>query len=105
AEDGGVEVDVLPPGELLVEAGAELPQARHRAPHLDHALFRPQDLGEALEHGALARAVGPDDPERLAPLDVERDVAQGPEVLVARPATADDGGLQRLVAIVVEAEP
>ena len=37
AEDRAVEVDVLAPGELGVEAGAQLEQRRHPPAHADHA--------------------------------------------------------------------
>ena len=47
---------------------------------LDDALGRQDDPGEDLEQRALARAVGADDAQRLALADLERGVAQGPEV-------------------------
>ena len=57
---------------------------------LDHALGRGEDPGEDLEQRALAGAVGPDDAQRLAVRDRERDVAQRPEVGVAVAAHAAD---------------
>ena len=76
-----------------------LPRVRLRA------LVGLEDAGQALEQRALAGAVGADEAEGGALGDLERHVAQGPELLVAGPAAAHDGGLQALVAVVVEAEP
>ena len=72
AEDRAVEVDVLPPGQLGVEAGADLQQAADAAarastrPSVGSVMRR-----EDLEQRALARAVAADDAERLARLDLE----------------------------------
>ena len=83
-EERGVQVDVLAAGELGVESGAELEQ-RGDAPALaDDARRRAQDAGDHLQQRGLARAVVPDQAERRALGDVERDVAQRPEVLGLR---------------------
>ena len=84
-EDRAVEVDVLPPGQLGVEAGAELEQRRHLAARAAAALVGLEDPGQALQQRALARAVGADEAVRDALGDLERDVAQRPELLVAGP--------------------
>src|SRR4029079_9535157 len=75
--------DVLAPAQVAVEAGAEGQQARDVAVHLDHPRRRRDDPGEDLEERALARAIRPDDPERLAVDDVERHVPERPEIGVA----------------------
>ena len=84
-EDRPVEEDVLPARQLRVEAGAELEQGGHLAVDLDGALVGAEDLGQALEHGALAGAVLADQAEGLALVDLERHVLEGPEVLGDRP--------------------
>src|SRR5262249_19843401 len=77
---------VLPPGQLRVEAGADLEQAADAAVDLDSPRRRQGDPGEHLEQGALAGAVAPDDSDHLAGLDREFDVPEGPKALTARPA-------------------
>ena len=62
AEDGAVEEDVLPAGELRVEAGADLEQRCRPGPSISArpavgSVIRGQDL----EQGALAGAVAADD--------------------------------------------
>src|SRR5688572_17899999 len=84
AEDRAVEVDVLAPGELLVEAGADLEQRPDAPGDVDPARGRRGDAREHLQQRALAGAVVADDAERLASRDLEVDVAQGPELLARR---------------------
>ena len=48
-------------------------------------LGRFRDPAEDLEQGRFAGAVAADEPDDLAPLDFERDVAQGPERRGLRP--------------------
>ena len=76
AEDGAVEVDVLAPGQLGVEAGADLQQAADAAFDLDHAAGGGGHPGEDLEQGAFAGTVAPDDPQGFTLLDSEGDVIQ-----------------------------
>ena len=71
AQDGAVQLDVLAAGELGVEAGAHLEQARHPPSDLDPALGRLGDVREHLQQRALAGAVAADDAQRLAVLDLE----------------------------------
>ena len=85
-EERGVEVDVLAAGELGVEAGAQLQQRRHPPAEADRARRGPQDPGDALQQGRLARAVVADQADRRALLDREGDVAERPEVLRLRAA-------------------
>jgi hypothetical protein len=65
-----------------VEPGAELEQGGDPAPHADRARGGLQDATDRLEQRALARAVGPDEADGGARLDLEVDVAQGPELLL-----------------------
>src|SRR6185369_5203453 len=63
------------------EAGTETEQARDLAAHDDGTLGRPHDPGQDLEQRALAGPVRPDDAERLAVAELDRDVTQRPEAL------------------------
>ncbi len=81
AEDRAVQEDVLAPGQLLVEAGADLEQASDAAVQLDPAKGRLEDARQDLEQRRLAGAVVADDADDLAALDLEIDVAQRPEFL------------------------
>ena len=97
-----VEVDVVPPGELGLEAGAELEQRRERAaderPGRWSAAGSPAD---ALEQRRLARAVPADDARRSHPgLDGEGDVVERRKVRVIRPPRVDQAVLERAVPLV-----
>ncbi len=105
AEDRTVEVDVLAPGQLGVEAGTELEQRGDLPGRVDAAAVGPEDARHALEQRRLPRAVLAHEPVRLPPRDVERDVAQGPQVLVPGPPAAHERRLQRLVPLVVQPVP
>ena len=104
AEDRAVEVDVLSPGQLRVEAGAEFEQSGHLAGDADATAVGPEDLGDAFQQRALPRPVLTDQAERLAFLHLEGDVTQGPELLERRPAPTHHPDLQGLVALVVQPE-
>ena len=69
-----------------MEPGSELEEPRHAPALTDQSLGRPKDPGDHLQERALAGAVVPDQREELPLGDVERDVAQGPEILGAGPA-------------------
>ena len=59
-----------------------------------------QRAGEEVEDRALARAVGPDQPDDLAPLDRERDVVHGGEAAEAlgQPLDGQHGAITRSAA-------
>ena len=99
AEDRRVEVDVLPAGEVGVEAGPELEQRGHPPARGDRAGRGLQDAADQLEQGALARAVRADEADGRPGLDLERDVLEGPEVLLVqvRAAEVDHPLLERLL--------
>ena len=82
AEDRGVEIDVLAPGELRVEAGAELEQRGDAAVDLDRARGGLQRAADDLQQRRLARAVAADDADRLAAPHLERDAVQRREIAV-----------------------
>ena len=71
-----IEQDVLAPGELGIEAGAEL-QHRGDPPARRHGTRgRNERAAENLQQRRLARTIAPDDADGLAGADVERDIAQ-----------------------------
>ncbi len=80
-QDRTVEVDVLAPGELPVEARPHFEQRPHPAadPRLPFRGFG--DAGKDLEERALSRAVASDDAEDFAAADFEGDVAQRPDYI------------------------
>jgi hypothetical protein len=78
AQQRAVQVDVLGPGEVGVDAGADVDQGPDPPAHGHPAGVGVHDLGQHPEHGGLARAVGADQPDRLARSDGHVDVAQGP---------------------------
>ena len=104
AEDRAVEEDVLAPGEVGMEAGAELEQRADPAADVDAAVGRLDDPGDDPQQRALARAVAADERERAAGVDLERDVAERPHVGRAGPAAQKDAALQRARAARVDAE-
>ena len=67
------------PGQLRVEAGADLEQRADPPVDLGPSRAGLGDPRQDLEQRALAGAVAADDAEGLALLDLERHVAQGPE--------------------------
>src|SRR5688500_18335808 len=78
--DRRVHVAVLERGRLVVESRAELEQRDDAAAAADAAAGRRDDPGDDLEQRALAGAVRADDAEDRAALDVERHIAQGPQL-------------------------
>ena len=97
AEDRAVQVDVLAPGQLGVEAGADLEQRADAAGDLGPAGGRLGDARQDLEQRALAGAVAADDPDHLARTDLERDVAQRPDP--QPPFAAEGPCLSRVVKL------
>src|SRR5215472_15671005 len=57
AHDGTVEIDVLAPGELLVESGTDFQQRGDPSPSSDTACSRIGDPGEYFQQRALAGTV------------------------------------------------
>ena len=104
SQDGGVQVDVLPAGEVGVEAGPQLQQGGDGSVGADGALVGAQDLGHQPQHGGFSRAVGAYHPQGLPLVDGQVDVLQGPEELVAPLAPVDEPLLQGVVDVMVEAE-
>jgi hypothetical protein len=82
AQDRAVQVDVLPTGEIGVEAGTQLEQGGEATPGHDAAGGGAQGAGHALEQGGLARAVVAEEGEGLPLGDLERHVVERLEHLV-----------------------
>jgi hypothetical protein len=74
-EQNSVQVDVLPAGELAVEARPDLEQRADAAVERGAAVGRLRDARENLQERALAGSVPTDEGDRLALLDLERHVA------------------------------
>src|SRR3954471_21089037 len=87
AHHRALQVDVLPAGQVGMKAGGHFDQRADAPGDRDLAAGRAQDAGQQLEQRRLAGAVGADDADRLAGLDVERDVAQRPQFLLAQLVT------------------
>ncbi len=103
--DRAAQEDVLPPREVGVEPGAELEQGSDRAADRDPPARGLEDAREQPEERRLARAVPADDAERLPGLDLERDVAERPDLRRPLVAAAHDRLLQRDVPRRVDEEP
>ena len=104
SEDRRVQVDVLAPGEVAVEARAELEQRGDAAVLHDRPRGGPHDPGHALEQRRLARAVVAEEAEGLALVDVDGHVLERPELLVVGLAEVDHPLLERVGPGVVELE-
>ena len=78
AEDRPVQVDVLAPGQLLVEARPDLEQAADPTADLGSPGRRRGDPRENLQERRLPRAVPTDDAQHLPLRNLERDVAGAP---------------------------
>ena len=87
-----------------MKAGAELEESRQASGDGDASFVGNQNSGQTLEERALSRTVRADHPEGGSLRHVERHTLQRPEGLIARPPAAQDRGLQRLIAFVIEAE-
>ena len=86
AQDRAVEEDVLAPGQLLIESGADFQQAADAAVEIDLPLGHLGDARQNLQQRALARAVDADERQRLAAPHVERHVSERPERLALQRA-------------------
>src|SRR5207249_4821101 len=71
-EDGAVEEDILPTGQVRMKTGADFDQGRKTAVHLKGAPRGPHDAAQELQDRALAGTVRADDAEGLAATHTER---------------------------------
>src|SRR3990172_2153240 len=83
SQDRAVEKYILPTGQLGVEARADFQQASDATVDAGLAFGRLGDAGEDFQERTLTRAIAADHPHDLAALDLERDVLQRPEGVVA----------------------
>src|SRR5665213_310784 len=81
--DGALEEDVLPSGEVGVESRSDLDEHPHATGYLTDSAVWAEDLREKLENGRLACPVGTHDSEGVPHADVERNIPDGPEFLLA----------------------
>src|SRR5687768_6195775 len=82
-EQAGGLLHVLPTGQLGTETAADV-QERYCPPaHLEPTGAGVQRANQQFQQGALARAVGTDDPQSFAAAKLEGDLPQGPELPVA----------------------
>ena len=102
--DRAAQEDVLASREVRVEAGAELEQRADRACDREPPARRLEDAREQAQEGRLAGAVPADDADGLPGLDLERDVAQRPDLRRLDLVPAHDRLLQRDVPRRVDAE-
>ena len=105
-EDRAVEVDVL---AAATARGGSRRRARAAPRSCRRVAMRPPSgrriRAMHLSSVLLPEPFSPMRPNVLPCRHLERHVAQRPELLVARAPAAHDRGLQRLVALVVQAEP
>ena len=78
AEQGAVQLNVLAPGEGVMEGHAEIEQGGDAAPMEDAALRGSADPSQQAEQGAFTGAISADDTEGAPGLDLEGDVAERP---------------------------
>src|SRR5690606_32647665 len=76
-EQLAVDIDVLEPGELWVEASAKFQQGCHAPLDADAARAGQQGAGDQLEQGALPGAIYADDPGGAPGGHLQIDVLQG----------------------------
>src|SRR5207245_10692282 len=88
AEYRSVEIDVLAAGELRMKPRADLQQSSQPSAYRRATGSRLHNLRQYLENGALSRAVGSDHGKDFACAHLERDVPQGPELIVSTVAPA-----------------
>ena len=79
AQDRSIQVNILSPGQLGMEAGSDFQQGPDTAKDLGSALCRTGYSGEDLQKGGLSRSIPADDPHDFPSFYFERDVAQRPE--------------------------
>ena len=79
-ENGAVQKDVLAPAQLGMEPGADLEERCDATADSYLAACGLGDAAENFQQGALASSITTDNSHNLAGLDIERHIAQGPEI-------------------------
>ena len=80
---GGLQ-HVGPAGKFGVESSAQFQQGKDLSAHLEAAGGRPEGSAEQAKQRALSRSVAADDPQAFSPAKFQSDVAQCPEITMAR---------------------
>ena len=80
-QDGALEINVLAAGQVGMESGRDLDERADAPMNLAAPARRRDDPVQQLQRGRFAGAIRSDDPQRFAPLHLERHVADGPELL------------------------
>src|SRR5205085_430975 len=84
AQDGAVEIDVVPAGQFRMEPSAHLQQATDSTAQHGSARRGFGDAGKNLKQRAFASAIATNDSQQLATVHVERNILEGPDLV--RPA-------------------
>src|SRR5262249_41851473 len=92
--DRAVEENVLAPGQVGMEAGAELEQRADAAADVHASRRRLDDPRDQPQESRLPGSVPADEPDRAAGLDLERNVLQRHDVARTRAVARDDRVLQ-----------
>ena len=100
-----VQLHVLPPGEVGMEARTELEQRADPSAGRDTPGGRPDDPGDQTEERRLPGAVPPHEPDGLPGGDRDGDVPERPDLLRTRPAARDDELLERVRVACADDEP
>src|SRR5581483_10055408 len=79
AQDGAIQINILPSGQLGMEAGSDLEQAGHASAHRHLTRSRAGNARKNFEQRALAGAIAADDAQHVTLLHVEVDVFERPE--------------------------
>lgn len=101
-EDGGVEIDVFPTGELGVEAGAKFEQGGDAAIGLCGAGCGLQDSGDDLQESAFSGSIFADDTEGFTAFHVEGNVAESPEIAVVGNAIEGEEFFEAVAGSIVD---
>src|SRR5262249_55499888 len=103
-EDRALEEDVLPPGQIGMEAGAEFEQGADATADRDGARSGLDDPGDQPQERRLAGAVPAHEADRASRLRAEGHVAKRPDVGAAHAPPGHDEILQRPGLAGIDAE-
>ncbi len=82
AQDGAVEEDILPPGQLRVKSRPDLEQARNSTAQRDPSASGGRDAAENFQQSALSGPVSANDADDFSMLDLEAHVAERPQAFL-----------------------
>jgi|SRR5665213_2870249 len=88
AHDGTLQKHVLPASQVGVETCGDFDKHTHAAVDFPYPAIGTEDLGEELEDRRLASTIGPHYSESLTHTNVERNVTDSPEFLLAKRGTS-----------------